>query len=334
MTAPNECLVLLFHSVDDRDILSLRDLGNIRPEAFDKTVAGLKEEFDILGLEDLVRCISGQATGPERPLAITFDDGAKSYVTNAVPIMESHGLPSTCFLITDCVDDRAIYWRYLYNYCVNSGRIKELEAMVAEEYGVPALQGRIIHFTRNNFSKEATRRIMERISENIVSEDEYREREGRLFMSFEDVESLKKNPLVTFGIHTCSHPVMKGLTDQEIKGEISGSLDFYRTRVGDDVPMFSVPFGRLYRDYDERTVNIALGLSIEHVFSAYGGGNAKGQALYNVRRIPVQEDRLKEGVSSSIAHIRDRCVADDYMEEEARLLSAVEGLASPQETKP
>jgi peptidoglycan/xylan/chitin deacetylase (PgdA/CDA1 family) len=334
MTVLNKYMVLLFHSADDRDILSLRDLGNIRPEVFDKTVAGLKEEFDILSLEDMMRCISGQTPGPDRPLAITFDDGAKSYATNAVPIMESHGIPSTCFLITDCVGDRAVFWRYLYNYCVHSGRIKELEAMVMEEYGVRALQGRIIHFTRNNFNKEATRRIMERILINIVSEDEYREREGRLFMSFEDVESLKKNPLVTFGIHTCSHPVMKGLTDQEINSEISGSLDFYRTRVGIDVPMFSVPFGRLYRDYDERTVNMARELSIEHVFSAYGGGNAKGQALYNVRRIPVQEDRLKEGVSSSIAHIRDRCVADDYMEEEARLLSAVEGLASPQETKP
>jgi peptidoglycan/xylan/chitin deacetylase (PgdA/CDA1 family) len=334
MTAPNECLVLLFHSVDDRNILSLRGLGNIRPEVFDKTVGGLKEEFDILSLEDLVRCISGQATGPERPLAITFDDGAKSYVTNAVPIMESHGLPSTCFLITDCVDDRAIYWRYLYNYCVHSGRIKELGAMVTEEYGVRALQGGIIRFTRNNFNKEATGRITERILEDIVSEDEYREREGRLFMSFEDVESLKKNPLVTFGIHTCSHPVMKGLTDQEINNEISESLNLYRTRVGTDVPMFSIPFGRLYRDYDERTVNIARELSIENVFSAYGGGNAKGQPLYNVRRIPVQEDMLMEGFGSFMAGVRKLCSTDGYLAEESKLLAAVKGFPPPRDTTP
>jgi len=325
MIMSNEYLILLFHSIDDRSVLSLRDLGNILPGVFEKTVVALKKEFDIISLEDTVRCISGGTRGPARPLAITFDDGSRSYVSSAVPVMESHGIPSTCFLITDCVDDRAIYWRYLYNYCAHAGWARELEGLITEEYEVPAAEGGIIRFTRNNFSKKRTERIVERILGHMIAGEEYREREGRLFLSFQDIESMKGNPLVSFGIHTRSHPVMTGLTDEEIGDEISGSLDFYGRWIGDDVPMFSVPFGRLYMDYDERTVNIARELSVPFVLSAYGGGNGVGQPPFNVRRIPVDGRMLEAGTENFLSVIKEAAVPPEYLGREERLKERISG---------
>lgn len=331
MTSPNEFLVLLFHSVDDRDLLSLRDLGNIRPEVFEGALIALKEEFDIVSLEDMVGFIAGHTEAPLRPLAITFDDGGRSYASNAVPIMKSHGVPSTCFLITDCMDERAIYWRYLYNYCVHADRAEALERLIKEEYGAP-MEGGVIRFTRNNFTKEKTDRIVEGILGKIVSQEEYREREGRLFLSFDDLKDLKRDPQVSFGIHTRSHPVMTGLTDEEIRDEIYGSLEFYQEWIDVGLPMLSVPFGRLYKDYDERTVRTAAGLSINHIFSAYGGANGEGQPLYNIRRVPVNSGMLEGGRRSFIGLLRERYTADDYLQTEARLRSAVEGKPRRQRT--
>ena len=57
--------------------------------------------------------------------------------------------------------------------------------------------------------------------------------------------------------------------------------------------MFSMPFGRLFKDYDERAIAIAKTLSINVVLSAYGGGNAEGQPLYNIRRISVHEGKTR-----------------------------------------
>lgn len=329
MISQNEYLILLFHSIDERDVLSLRDLGNIRPEVFEKTVVALKKEFDIISLEDAVRYISGEGRGPARPLAITFDDGAMSYASRAVPVMETYGIPSTCFLITDCVDDRAIYWRYLYNYCVNAGRAGELERLIEAEYGVPAVEGGIIQFTRNNFSRKKTELIVERILERMISAEEYREREGTVFLSLEDIERMKENPLVTFGIHTRSHPVMLGLTDEEIRGEISGSLDFYGRCIGGDVPMFSVPFGRLYRDYDERTVGIARELSVPFILSAYGGGNAAGQPPFNIRRVPVDSRMLESGTEYLLRIIREASVPQEYIRREKKLEEKIGSSRAP-----
>ena len=141
--------VLLFHSIDDRVRLSLKNLGNIRPETFEKVCVALNREFDIVGIRELVGLISGSAGKRGRFLAVTFDDGPKSYALNAAPILESLKIPSICFLITGCIGDKAVYWRYLYNYCINAGLGGELASLVSAEYGVSIKEEDIISFTRS-----------------------------------------------------------------------------------------------------------------------------------------------------------------------------------------
>ena len=311
--------VLLFHSVDDRDLLSLKDLGNIRPELFERLVVGLKKEFDIVALEEIVRHISGDKKPKDRLIALTFDDGPKSYATKAVPVMEASNVPSTCFLITGCIDDAAIYWRYLYNFCIHKGFARELAGFISDEYNVDIREHEIITFSRNYYDTGKNLRIIEKLLSDIISEEEYRGLENDLFLSFEDIEKLKKNPLVGFGIHTRTHPVLKCLSDEDILDEIADSLDFYRSRIADNTPMFSIPFGRLFTDYDERTVVAARALSINRILSAYGGGNEEGQPLYNIRRISVHEGRLASGIDHFIRTLHEPSVADEYAEKEKRL---------------
>jgi peptidoglycan/xylan/chitin deacetylase (PgdA/CDA1 family) len=318
-------VVLLFHSTDDRGLISLKGLGNVRPELFERALRGLRNEFDIVCLDEMISNINRPGTKRERLLAVTFDDGAKSYFTTALPVMESLGIPSACFLITDCIGDGKLYWRYLCNYCVRSGRGKELAALIGSEYGMKVKEDEIISFTRRHFSREKNDAVTTGILRDIVSEEEYRDREGELFLSSADLQLLKWHPLVTLGVHTRSHPVMSRLSDDEIREEISASLDFHGREIGGGVPMFSVPFGRLYRDYDERTVRIARELSFGVILSAYGGDNREGQPFYNVRRIPVQEDMLKEGFLSFMTGLKNRCNVTDYSRKELRLHDAIEG---------
>ncbi|MFZ2197344.1 MAG: polysaccharide deacetylase family protein [Thermodesulfovibrionales bacterium] len=321
----NNYPVLLFHSTDDRDLLSLRGLGNIRPELFEKLIVRLTKEFDIIGLDELVRCISGSAKQKDSLLAITFDDGPKSYITQALPAMEVHDVPSTCFLITDCVDDKALYWRYLYNFCINKGYQQELADYINYEYKANITTSEIIGFSRNHYDPSKSLCIIEKILDNVVSEEVYRKQDKDLFLSMEDIGKLKQNPLVSFGIHTRSHPVMKGLSDAEIHSEIAGSLEFYRSRIGDYAPMFSIPFGRLFMDYDERAIAIAQTLSINVVLSAYGGGNAAGQPLYNIRRISVHEGKLREGFDTFIKTLREPALPVEFMEKEKELSRRLSG---------
>lgn len=316
-------IVLLLHSVESRNMLSLKDLGNIRPELLERLLAGLKKNFDIVSMQDFLQCIADKQEKNERLISLTFDDGAKSYATNAVPIMESLGIPSTCFLITDCVGDNTAYWRYLYNYCINSGNGKILSDLVNNEYNVSVREDDIITFTRDNFSKIKNGNIVRRIFSEVVSEEEYKKTEHGLFLSFGDIEILKQNPLVSFGIHTQTHPVMMKLNYDEIFDEISESLQFYKKIIKDDAPMFSIPFGRLFRDYDERTVIAAQGLSLQYIFSAYGGDNRKGQPDYNIRRFSVNEGVLDKGIDAFKKTLEDISVEHEFILKEKELNEAL-----------
>ena len=311
--------ILLFHSVDDRDLLSLKDLGNMHPRLFERLILFLRKEFDIVSLKEMVDCISGNRIIDGRLLALTFDDGPKSYLLNAAPIMKSFGVPSACFLITDCIGDKEIYWRYLYNYCIHGGHERGLGDLIRREYGTSVVDEDIISFTRSNFRKERNKQIIDGILKDIVSEEEYRRKEKDLFMSLEDIEFLKKDPLVDFGVHTCSHPVMARLNEREIHDEIAGSQSFFKENIKNADPMFSVPFGRLYKDYDEKTVIAARNLGIKAVFSAYGGDNKRGQPLYNMRRISVNEGMLADGMASFRSTLKDLMTVPGYEEEEKKL---------------
>lgn len=320
--------ILLFHSVDDRDLLSFRNLGNIHPDLFEKLIVFLKKECDLVSLREMASVVAGLPAGENtksgsRLLALTFDDGPKSYATKALPLLKSHDIPSTCFLITDCIDDRKIYWRYLFNYCIQSGRESSLAALIRRSYNVKVDDREIISFTRGHFSKEANRGVVEGILKEIVSEEEYRKKENNLFLSFDDLEKLKKEPLVEFGIHTRSHPVMSHLNDDEITDEIKGSLEFYRRNIGPGAPMFSLPFGRLYKDYDERPLIAARQLGMQTIFSAYGGDNKSGQPLYNLRRISVNVDMLADGIKTFGKAIDKLVEVPDYQPAEKRLEEAM-----------
>lgn len=316
-------IVLLLHSTDDRERLSLKNLGNIHPDLFEKVLVALKKGFDIVSLEEIVECISKRESSNKRLLAITFDDGPKSYALNAVPVMDPLGIPSTCFLITNCIGDKEVYWRYLYNFCINSGKGLELANLISREYGISIQSEDIMKFTRDNYDREKSARIMGSIFKEIVSEDEYRYREGELFLSLKDIDNLKKQQHLSLGIHSHTHPVMMKLTDEEIHKEISESLDFYKSNIKDNTPMFSIPFGRLYKDYDERTIITAKNLLVDVVLSAYGGDNSTGQPLFNIRRLPVSEAILKDGVGSFIRSLNNIEAPFEYREKEEYLNSII-----------
>ena len=56
------------------------------------------------------------------------------------------------------------------------------------------------------------------------------------------------------------------------------------------------------------------------VLSAYGGGNAEGQPLYNIRRISVHEGKLQDGIDTFVTILCvSLAVPVEYAEKEKKL---------------
>lgn len=82
--------ILTYHSIGWR-----RYEMNVTPEAFAAQMAWLSKHQRVIPLEE--------AAAGEPGIAITFDDGYRDNLINALPILEHHHFPATLFVVSCCL---------------------------------------------------------------------------------------------------------------------------------------------------------------------------------------------------------------------------------------
>jgi peptidoglycan/xylan/chitin deacetylase (PgdA/CDA1 family) len=95
-------VVFMYHHVDDTTPPST----SVAPETFAEHMRFLEREgFEVLPLMDLLDALSAGRPVPDRSVAITFDDGYASVLTEALPVLEQRGWPFTVFVNTQAIDE-------------------------------------------------------------------------------------------------------------------------------------------------------------------------------------------------------------------------------------
>ncbi|RYD86874.1 MAG: hypothetical protein EOP54_29680, partial [Sphingobacteriales bacterium] len=197
--------ILLFHRVN-----TVRDKlwDPMSPELFDKTMRYLSKNYDVLPLKEL--CL--QQVKVKRPLAISFDDGYKDFIDVALPIMKTYQLPSSMYVVTDCVDKNLPTWTYVMDYLFYN--TKKLEIGVFD-YGEKCAAFAIYKWADKEaqlqyvkkfkqFLKHVDNGQREKIMAHFLRELDDVQIPGNLMMSWDDLRSLK-NENVEIGSHTFSH---------------------------------------------------------------------------------------------------------------------------------
>ena len=106
---PPAAVVLMYHRFGEDDLPST----NIRLDQFERHLELLAAgPYTVLPLDEVVRALATGAPLPERSVAITIDDVARSIATEAAPRLRAAGLPFTVFVDTDAVGrgPRSLGW--------------------------------------------------------------------------------------------------------------------------------------------------------------------------------------------------------------------------------
>ncbi len=93
-------IVLMYHRICNN---STPDIS-VSTKNFDRQIAYLKRNFDIVSLDELVENYKRNYRLGKDIVAITFDDGYKDNYLNAYPILRNYNAPATIFLITNFID--------------------------------------------------------------------------------------------------------------------------------------------------------------------------------------------------------------------------------------
>jgi peptidoglycan/xylan/chitin deacetylase (PgdA/CDA1 family) len=218
--------ILVYHDIEDFETPYVEGAGiTLRIRAFEKQMQFLQQHYNVVRLAELIQSMEHRKRR-EFNVAITFDDGYKSFLQNAYPVLHEFGYPATVFLVGICTKNGNYMWRNLINYLSktgdksvlwdlrNSGRHSEMERTESSRgCKVRKEEDNLLEFldsVKPKHIESALKRVTKRFS--IPKAD--------LYLTPEDCEKLSANG-IDFGNHSFSHFEFSKLDEKEIEKESS-----------------------------------------------------------------------------------------------------------------
>ena len=94
--------VLMYHKVNDRPDNPI----SVPIGLFDEQMAVLRElGYQVVSLDDVLDHVAGVTPLPPGAVLITFDDGYRDILENALPVLRRHGYPAVIFVPIGYLDD-------------------------------------------------------------------------------------------------------------------------------------------------------------------------------------------------------------------------------------
>jgi peptidoglycan/xylan/chitin deacetylase (PgdA/CDA1 family) len=235
--------VLYFHRVLAKPNLYFPDDPTI--EELDQLLTILGQSFRFASLKEIAqkRCVP---KGEKPMLGISFDDGYQDNFTNALPVLEKHGVSATFFVSTAGTRE-GILWQDKIIQCVEKadGNPAFLDMMGDSYKGWNNLDIAInIMRSRKRQSVAARERDIARwASEMGMNEFE------PLMMSEDELKALVKNGH-DIGGHTHNHAILSTETVKSSESEIIDNKLYLERVTGKAVDLFCYPNGHPQYDFD------------------------------------------------------------------------------------
>lgn len=98
--------ILMYHSISRQASPQFRPFI-VTPPLFEEHLSYLKQEgyTPLTVSEFLVLRNAADASLPERPIVLTFDDGFADFYTDALPLLQKYGFPATLYVTTGYVNE-------------------------------------------------------------------------------------------------------------------------------------------------------------------------------------------------------------------------------------
>jgi peptidoglycan/xylan/chitin deacetylase (PgdA/CDA1 family) len=195
---------------------------------FDAHCRLLRETCHPISLDDWRAAWGGGRPLPERPVLVTFDDGYRSVLTRALPVLVRHVVPAAVFVCTEPVEKGWLFWYDALARRSGEAAVERLKAL-----GADAWQREVSVLARDAGPADPDSPL------DLAS-----------------LRDLAASGLIEIGSHTASHPILARVPRERQTSEVSGSRTRLQEWTGREVRGFAYPNGRPREDYDRGTVEI------------------------------------------------------------------------------
>jgi peptidoglycan/xylan/chitin deacetylase (PgdA/CDA1 family) len=241
------------------------------------------------------------AVPSRRPrVVVTFDDGYRDNLTNALPIAESKGVPITVFVTSGILGNHNGLWWDRLGTLLRSRppQVNEIDLPISGRnvrlpLGSSGIRADLDSVRRHLLPLRVTEieRALDAVSEQWqVGSASPPDAET---LNLEELLQLAASDTVTIGAHTVDHVRLGGRPAREQQDTISGSKTELEQSIGRAVSHFAYPFGR-GDDFDDRSVDAVRSAAFDTACTAIPGTARSSTDPYRLpRRMVMDWGRLR-----------------------------------------
>ena len=281
-------LILGYHRIAD---VSWDPLGVcVLPSHFRQHLEILLDLFTPVSMRTLVASLRQQRNVQDM-VALTFDDGYRDFIENAMPELDRQGIPATVFIATGFIDQS--YWWDEIVCCLRA--YKQASSELILRWNGPDTTRVYSDLTSG---RGATRAVLDLCRDLSMCNATVRtgileqlRRLGRTqssaqippsSMSEQEIRELAESPNIEIGSHSMTHPMLARLAPAEQRQEIETSRRRLEAIAGPrSVLGFSYPNG----SFSEQTCQLVAEQGFEYACTSQQDVVRKGLDLYKLPRL-------------------------------------------------
>ncbi len=233
-------------------------------------------------------------------VVVTFDDGYRDNLTNALPIAESKGVPITVFVTSGILGNhKGLWWDRLGTLLRSRPpHVREIDLPVGGQHvrlplGSSGSRADLDSVRRHLLPLRVTEieRALDAVSEQWQVGSAPPPDAGTL--TPEDLLRLAASDTATIGAHTVDHVRLRDRPAREQQDTISGSKGELERSIGRTVSHFAYPFGRR-DDFDDRSVDAVRSAAFDTACTTIPGTARSSSDPYRLpRRLVMDWGRLR-----------------------------------------
>jgi peptidoglycan/xylan/chitin deacetylase (PgdA/CDA1 family) len=241
------CIIML-HRVRDEPRLLKNNSGLDTSSADFATLIEqlLAWDYDIISLDDMMTRMRERKT-QKRFAVLTFDDGYKDNLTKALPICERYQVPMTVY-VTTCFPDNTIvlWWDWLEQLLAQENHLQMNWRNQTHTFQLDTIENKErAHQTLKQLILTTDAAQQPQLFEQLflsrgLNNEAYCRQE---VLTWDEVATLNKHPLVTIGAHTKNHLALAHLSAEEAWQEIIQGKNLLQEHLQSEIDHFAYPYG-------------------------------------------------------------------------------------------
>jgi peptidoglycan/xylan/chitin deacetylase (PgdA/CDA1 family) len=297
-----KAVVLMYHRVlspEERRQTGSHPAMVVDTDTFARQMAALKRHFVVLTLEEFADHIQQRIPLPDCSCLVTFDDGWRDNLANALPVLQAQGLPATIFLPVNFIGRRKLFWREALTHLLvttvlevrrdarRRARLHEILAPVGVAHVLdledPDPRQAVVRAAERMEVGAIERLAMRLASELGVELDGLSAVDG--FVNWDQVDEMSRRG-ISFGGHGAEHLVLSRVTADQAEQEVRRSMEVIGSRFPDSVPTFSYPNG----SWTPEVASTVRATGYRLAFTTQPGFVSCDDEPFTLRRVNIHQD--------------------------------------------